>query len=286
LGICKGLDNMNQKTIIEPRPGWQLIDWREMIRYQDLLYFMVKREIIILYKQTILGFAWAIIRPVFSMIVFSIVFGGLAKVPSDGIPYPVFSYVALVPWTYFSTAMTKSTQSLIGGAGIFTKVYFPRLIIPLTPVIAGLVDFIIALGVVGVLMAYFHIVPTLNVLWLPLLVIIMIMTSAGIGMWLSALAIQYRDIRHAIQFMSQLLMYAAPVVWPVSLLSEKFGDSVLLWYGLYPMVGVIEGFRSALIGTNPMPWNLILMGAISGMFLLLTGALYFRRKERIFADVA
>ena len=277
---------MNQKTIIEPRPGWQLIDWREMIRYQDLLYFMVKREIIILYKQTILGFAWAIIRPVFSMIVFSIVFGGLAKVPSDGIPYPVFSYVALVPWTYFSTAMTKSTQSLIGGAGIFTKVYFPRLIIPLTPVIAGLVDFIIALGVVGVLMAYFHIVPTLNVLWLPLLVIIMIMTSAGIGMWLSALAIQYRDIRHAIQFMSQLLMYAAPVVWPVSLLSEKFGDSVLLWYGLYPMVGVIEGFRSALIGTNPMPWNLILMGAISGMFLLLTGALYFRRKERIFADVA
>lgn len=286
MGICKGLDNMNQKTIIEPRPGWQLIDWREMIRYQDLLYFMVKREIIILYKQTILGFAWAIIRPVFSMIVFSIVFGGLAKVPSDGIPYPVFSYVALVPWTYFSTAMTKSTQSLIGGAGIFTKVYFPRLIIPLTPVIAGLVDFIIALGVVGVLMAYFHIVPTLNVLWLPLLVIIMIMTSAGIGMWLSALAIQYRDIRHAIQFMSQLLMYAAPVVWPVSLLSEKFGDSVLLWYGLYPMVGVIEGFRSALIGTNPMPWNLILMGAISGMFLLLTGALYFRRKERIFADVA
>jgi len=277
---------MTNKTIIEPRSGWQLIDWCELLRYKDLLYFMVKREVIILYKQTILGFAWAIIRPVFSMIVFSIVFGGLAHIPSDGVPYPVFSYVALVPWTYFSTAMTKSTQSLIGGAGIFTKVYFPRLIIPLTPVIAGLVDFIIALGVVGVLMAYFHIIPTWNILWLPLLVIIMIMTSAGIGMWLSALAIQYRDIRHAIQFMTQLLMYAAPVVWPVSLLSEKFGDSVVLWYGLYPMAGVIEGFRSALIGTNPMPWNMILMGAISGTILLLTGALYFRRKERIFADVA
>ena len=276
----------NNTTIIEPRSGWQLIDWRELLRYKDLLYFMVKREITILYKQTILGFAWAIIRPVFAMIVFSIVFGNLANVPSDGIPYPVFSYVALVPWTYFSTAMTKSTQSLITGAGIFTKVYFPRLIIPLTPVIAGLVDFIIALGVVGVLMAYFHIAPTWNIFWLPLLVVIMIMTSAGIGMWLSALAIQYRDVRHAIQFMSQLLMYAAPVVWPVSLLSEKFGDSIAMWYGLYPMAGVIEGFRSALIGTNPMPWDLIGMGAISGVILLVTGALYFRRKERIFADVA
>ena len=277
---------MVNKTIIQPRSGWQFIDLRELFRYKDLLYFMVKKEVIILYKQTILGFAWAIIRPVTSMIVFSIVFGGLANVPSDGVPYPVFSYVALVPWTYFSTAMTKSTQSLIGGAGIFTKVYFPRLIIPLTPVIAGLVDFIIALGVVGVLMGYFHIIPTWNIFWVPLLVIIMIITSAGIGMWLSALAIQYRDVRHAIQFMSQLLMYAAPVVWPVSLLSEKFGDNITMWYGLYPMAGVIEGFRSALIGTNPMPWNLILMGTISGTFLLLTGALYFRRKERIFADVA
>ena len=278
--------NNNTNIIIEPRSGWKFIDWRELFRYKDLLYFMVKREVIILYKQTILGIAWAIIRPVFSMIVFSIIFGGLAQVPSDGIPYPVFSYVALVPWTYFSTAMTKSTQSLIGSTSIFTKVYFPRLIIPLTPIISGLVDFIIALGVVGFLMAYFHIVPTWNILWLPLLVIIMIMTSAGIGMWLSAMAIQYRDVRYAIQFMSQLLMYAAPVVWPLSLLSEKFGDNIAMWYGLYPMVGVIEGFRSALIGTNPMPWNLIMMGAISGSVLLLTGSLYFRRKERIFADVA
>ena len=277
---------MLNKTIIEPRTGWQLIDWRELLRYKDLLYFMVRREVIVLYKQTILGFAWAIIRPVFSMIVFSIVFGGLANMPSDGVPYPVFSYVALVPWTYFSTAMTKSTQSLIGGAGIFTKVYFPRLIIPLTPVIAGLVDFIIALGVVGVLMAYFHIVPTWNILWLPLLVIIMIMTSAGIGMWLSALAIQYRDVGLATQFLSQLLMYAAPVVWPASLLSDKFGDTARLIYGLYPLVGVIEGFRSALLGHNPMPWDLIGMGSITATVLFVSGALYFRRKERIFADVA
>jgi len=247
---------------------------------------MVKREVTVLYKQTILGFSWAIIRPVFSMIIFSIIFGNLAKIPSDGIPYPVFSYVALVPWTYFSTAMTRSTQSLVSGAGIFTKVYFPRLILPLTPVIAGLVDFVIALAVVGVLMLYYSILPTLNVLWLPLLIVLMIMTSAGIGMWLSALAIQYRDVGFATQFMSQLLMYAAPVVWPVSLIGEKFGDTARLIYGLYPLVGVIEGFRSALLGHNPMPWDLIGMGSITAVFLFISGAFYFKRKERIFADVA
>jgi len=247
---------------------------------------MVLREIKVLYKQTILGFTWAIIRPVFSMIIFSIIFGKLAKIPSDGIPYPIFSYAALVPWIYFSTAMTKSTGSLVGNAGIFTKVYFPRLIIPLTPVIAGLVDFLIALAIVLVLMAYYSIVPTMNIFWLPFLTFIMIITSAGIGMWLSALAIQYRDVRHAINFLSQLMMYAAPVVWPVSLLHEKFGESFAFWYGLYPMAGVIEGFRSALIGQNPMPWNLIFLGSITGFALFISGAFYFKRKERIFADVA
>ncbi|NQU32078.1 MAG: ABC transporter permease [Bacteroidetes bacterium] len=276
----------NDKTVIEAKPGWQLIDLGELIRYKDLLYFMVKREITVLYKQTILGFAWAIIRPVFSMIVFSIIFGGLAKVPSDGIPYPIFSYVALVPWTYFSTTITKSSQSLVSSMAIFTKVYFPRMIVPLTPAIAGLLDFIIALGVVGLLMVYYGIAPTMNVIWLPLLVVLMIMTASGIGMLLSALAIQYRDIRHSVQFITQLLMYAAPVVWPVSLIREKFGDSVMLIYGLYPMAGVIEGFRSALLGHNPMPWEMIGIGAISSSILFIIGAFYFKRKERIFADVA
>ena len=273
-------------TVIRPRTGWQWLDWHELVQYRDLLYFMVKREITVLYKQTVLGFSWAIIRPVLSMIIFSIIFGGLAHVPSDGIPYPVFSYTALVPWLYFSTAMTKSTQSLIGGAGIFTKVYFPRIIIPLTPVIAGLVDFFIALAVVGILMVYYAITPTWNILWLPILVGIMIMTSAGIGMWLSSLAIQYRDIRFATQFLSQLLMYAAPVVWPVSLIADKFGATVQLLYGLYPMAGVIEGFRAALLGHHAMPWDLIGMGSLSGFILFISGALYFKRKERIFADVA
>ncbi|MCF7822759.1 MAG: ABC transporter permease [Candidatus Marinimicrobia bacterium] len=281
---------MSQKndhtTIIKAHSGWQILDWSELLHYKDLLYFMVMREVTVLYKQTILGFSWAVIRPVLSMIIFSIIFGGLAKMPSDGIPYPVFSYTALVPWLYFSTAMTKSTQSLIGGANIFTKVYFPRIIIPLTPVLAGLIDFFIALVVVGVLMAYYSIMPTINIIWLPLLILIMIMTSAGIGMWLSSLAIQYRDIRFAVQFLSQLLMYAAPVVWPASLIAEKYGQKIHLIYGLYPMAGVIEGFRSALLGQLEMPWDLIGMGFISGFILFISGALYFKRKERIFADVA
>jgi len=214
------------------------------------------------------------------------VFGKLANVDSDGIPYPIFSYAALVPWTYFSAAMTSSTGSLISGSGIFTKVYFPRLVIPLTSVFAKLVDFGISFLIIFGLMILYHITPTINILWIPLLILLMILTSAGIGMWLSALALQYRDIKHGIQFLAQLLMYAAPVVWPISLLTEKFGETAKLIYGLYPMAGVIEGFRSSLLGHNPMPWDLIGIGSISAIFLFISGAMYFRKKERIFADVA
>jgi len=276
----------SNNTVIEPRSGWKFIDWKEVLGYKDLLYFMVKREVTVIYKQTILGLSWAIVRPVFSMIIFSVIFGNLVKAPSDGIPYPIFSYIALVPWTYFSTAMTRSANSLVNVAGIITKVYFPRIIIPLVPVVAGLIDFFIALAIVGFLMIYYSILPTANIVWLPLLIVLMIMTSAGIGMWLSALAIQYRDVRYAAQFLSQLLMYAAPVVWPVSLIKDKFGEKIVFLYGLYPMAGVIEGFRSALTGHNPMPWNLIGMGALTAVILFFTGAFYFRQKERIFADVA
>jgi lipopolysaccharide transport system permease protein len=211
-----------------------------------------------------------------------VVFGRLAKIPSDGIPYPLFSYAALVPWTYFQTAVTQSTGSLISGSALLSKVYFPRIIIPLAPVVAGLVDFTIALSIVGVLMAWYGVAPTVNIIVLPLMVVIMMMTAAGVGMWLSVLGIQYRDVRFAIQFFTQLLMYAAPVVWPASLIPEKYR----LIYGLYPMAGVIEGFRSALIGARPMPWDLIGMGAISALVLFITGALYFRRAERYLADVA
>lgn len=272
--------------IIKPKKGWQLIDWKEFFEYKDLFYFLVLRDVKSIYKQTVLGFFWAIIRPVFSMIIFTVVFGGLAKMPSDGIPYPIFSYAALIPWTYFSTTMTFSSQSLIAGSGIITKVYFPRLIIPLVPVMSKMVDFIISFAIFFILMAWYGVMPTYNIIWIPFLIILMIFTSSGIGMWLSALAIQYRDIPHGIQFLSQLLLYAAPVVWPISLISDKFGENVKLIYGLYPMAGVIEGFRSALIGHNDMPWDMIGIGTISSIFLFFTGAFYFKKKERIFADVA
>lgn len=274
------------QTIIEPRRGWQLIDWQELRQYKDLLFFLVLRDIKVLYKQTVLGLAWAVIRPVFSMVVFSIIFGRLASLPSDGIPYPIFSYAALVPWTYFASALTGSTNSLVSNIPMLTKVYFPRLVIPLTPILAGLLDFAISFLVLIVLMVWYGITPTWNALALPLLVLLMVLAAAGIGMWLSAMAIQYRDIRHGIGFLAQILMYAAPVVWPVSLVGEKFGPTARLIYGLYPMAGVIEGFRSALLGANPVPWDLIGVGSLSALLIAITGALYFRRMERVFADVA
>ncbi len=277
------------QTVIESRKGWQLVNWRELVEYRDLFYFLVMRDVKVLYKQTVLGFSWAVIRPVFSMIVFSVVFGGLASVPSDGVPYPIFSYAALLPWTYFATALTASTSSLVANAGMLTKVYFPRLVIPMTPVLAGLVDFGVASLVLGALMLFYGIAPTAYALLLPLLVVLMVLTAAGVGMWLSALTIQYRDVKYAVTFLSQLLMYAAPVVWPVSLITEKFpewGETIRLVYGLYPMAGVIEGFRAALLGTTAMPWDLLGMGALSAVLLAVSGAFYFRRMERVFADVA
>ena len=279
-------DFTSQTLVIKPKSGWQLINWKELVEYRDLFYFLIKRDILAIYKQTVLGFTWAIIRPVFSMIIFSVIFGGLAKIPSDGIPYPIFSYVALIPWTYFSSAMTASTQSLITGKGIFTKVYFPRLIIPLTPVLSKLVDFGIAFIILFGLMAWYRISPTINVIFLPILILLMMLTASGIGMWLSAMAIQYRDIPQGVGFLSQLMMYAAPVVWPLSLLQDKYGESVALLYGMYPMAGVIEGFRSALLGHIPMPWELIGIGTITALFMFISGAVYFKNKERIFVDVA
>ncbi|MCZ6693423.1 MAG: ABC transporter permease, partial [Bacteroidetes bacterium] len=240
----------------------------------------------VLYKQTILGFLWAILNPLFNMVVFSIVFGKLAQIPSDGIPYPVFSLAALLPWTYFSQALSSSTNSLVTQSGMFTKVYFPRLIIPLTPVVAKLVDFLIAFVMLIVVMAYYNIIPGYEIVFLPLLIILMILTASGIGMWLSALAIQYRDIKFAMTFMVQLLMYAAPVVWPVSLIEEKFGYTAKMVYGLYPMAGIIEGFRAALLGSRPMPWDIIMMGTITALLVFVSGVFYFRKMERVFADVA
>ncbi len=274
--------NSVEQIVIEPRPGWHLVNWRELRESRDLLYFLVWKEIRVLYNQTILGFGWAILRPLLSMLIFTVVFGRLAKMPSDGVPYPLFSFAALVPWTFFSSAMVDSSMSLVGNVSMLTKVYFPRLVIPLTPVLAKLVDFGIAFVMLVAMMAWYRVAPGAGVVMLPVLIVLMILTAAGLGMLLSALAIQYRDIKHAIPFVAQILMYAAPVVWPASLIPARYR----LVYGLYPMAGVIEGLRSALLRTTPMPWDLILMGSLSSVGIAVLGALYFRRTERIFADVA
>jgi len=269
-------------TIIEPRSGWQLIDWRELRDYRDLFLFLTWRNIKVLYAQSAIGIGWAVIQPLFSMILFTLVFGRLAKISSDGVPYAVFSFTALVPWTYFSNSLTQGVNSLVQNANMISKVYFPRLILPMSAVAAKLLDFSIAMLVLTALMVWYRMVPTIGILALPLLILLMILTAAGLGAWLTALAIQYRDVKHAMTFVVQLLMYAAPVVYPTSLIPERYQ----LLYAINPMVGVIEGFRAALLGTRPMPWHFIAVGAASALVIALTGALYFRRKERIFADVA
>jgi len=279
LNTYRNITGLMQK-IIAPKKGFQFIDWKELFLYRHLFFFLVWRDIKIRYKQTILGFTWAVIKPFFSMIVFSIVFGKMARVASDGVPYPIFSYAALVPWTYFSSAMVGSTTSLVGN-NMLSKIYFPRLVIPAIPVLAYLVDFMIAFSLLGVLMVYFHIFPGYNIVFLPLLILLMVFTASGIGMWLSSLAIQYRDVKFATTFLTQLLMYGAPVVWPASMIPEQYR----MLYGLYPVAGVVEGFRSALLGTNPMPWDLILPGTLSAAIIWISGAFYFKYKERIFADV-
>jgi len=273
-------------TIIEKKKGLASFSLKEFWEYKDLLYFLVLRDITVIYKQSILGFAWALINPVFSMIVFSVVFGKLAAVPSDGIPYPIFSYAALIPWTYFSNTLNASGTSLITNTSVFTKVYFPRLIIPLTPVLSKLADFAISFVLLIVLMFYYGYFPTTKLFILPLLILIMMMAATGLGCWLSALAIQYRDVKFGITFAVPLLMYAAPVVFPASLILKKFGANAYLAYGLYPMTGVIEGFRAAVVTNKVIPWNLIGMSAIGASILFIIGLIVFRRLESRFADVA
>lgn len=257
---------------------------KEVLAYRDLLYMLVKREVSVLYKQTILGFAWAVFRPVVQMLVFTVFFGkllGVERQLDGGIPYALFSYAALVPWTYFAVSLNSSTGSLVTNRQFLTKIYFPRIIIPLTPVFSKFIDFCLAFIMLFIMLLYYGRYPNINYVFLPLLILIMITTILGASLWLSALAIQYRDVQQLMQFLSQLLMYAAPVIWPISIVPKKY----LLIYGLYPMVGVIEGFRAVLLGYEQMPWGLIGMGSITALTLLISGSYYFRSKEFKFADV-
>jgi lipopolysaccharide transport system permease protein len=260
----------------------RVINWNELWQYKDLFFFLVWRDIKTRYAQSILGVGWAIIQPVFSMIVFTIVFGNLAKVNSEGVPYAIFSYTALVPWTFFSTSLTSASGSLIGSKNLITKVYFPRLIIPISPVLGKMIDFGISSLILLGMMIWFGVKPTIWALMVPVFIILMMLTAAGVGMWLTALSIQYRDIQYGSNFFVQLLMYASPVIYATSIIPEKYQ----ILYALNPMVGVIEGFRAALLGTRAMPWDLLGVGSLMAVAFFLSGALYFRAMERYFADVA
>lgn len=272
--------NKGQVTIIRPASGWQIIDFRELREYRDLFYFLVWRDFKILYAQTILGFAWAVLNPAIQIIIFSVIFGKVAKVPTEGIPYVLFSSVAVIPWTYLSQAMTQSSQCLIQGQNMLGKVYFPRLIFPLTPILARMIDFGISMLILLFIALFYHVLPTWKLLFLPIFLLMMMSIAAGVGMWLSAMAIRFRDVKFAMTFLIQLLMYSAPIVYSAASIPEKYR----IFYSLNPLVGVIEGFRACLLGL-PIPWIYIWPGFITTIILFCSGAMYFKRMERVFVDV-
>jgi lipopolysaccharide transport system permease protein len=268
-------------TMITPSRGWVALRLGDVWAYRELLYFLVWRDIKVRYKQTILGAAWAVLQPFTTMVVFSLFFGRLAQIPSDGVPYPLFSLAALVPWTLFAYGLTQSSSSLVDGANLLTKVYFPRLIIPLAAVLSGVVDFGLALLVLLGMMLTYGIVPTAHLLWLPAFVLLALATSLGAGLWLSAMNVQFRDVRYTVPFLTQLWLFATPIVYPSSLLAEPWRTV----YGLNPMAGVVEGFRWVLLDTPTAPGPMLAVSILVVLVLLIGGALYFRRMEKTFADV-
>jgi len=274
-------------VVVRPGSGWVPLDMAEIWKYRELLYFFVWRDVKVKYKQTVFGVMWAILQPFLAMVVFTVFFGGLANVGSDGFPYPLFSYAALLPWTLFSQGVGQSAESLVKSSNLLQKVYFPRAIVPAASVVSGVIDFALAFLALGALMVYYGIRPGLAVLWLPVLVLFCLTAALGVGLWLSAMNVEYRDVRYALPFCLQLWMFATPVIYP--------GSGVIAWlerhdlpswlYGLNPMVGVVEGFRWALLGGSVPVGPLIASGSVVSGMLLLTGAYYFRRMERTFADV-
>jgi lipopolysaccharide transport system permease protein len=278
---ARGSTDEQVLTIIRPARGWVPLKLRELWTYRELFYFLVWRDIKVRYKQTVLGGAWAVIQPLFTMVVFSVVFGRLAGLSSDGIPYPIFTFAALVPWTFFASGLTMSSSSLVGSSNLVKKVYFPRLIIPLATVLAGLVDLAIALVILVAMMIVYGIAPTWNALWLPAFIVLGLLTSIGVGLWLSALNVKYRDIRYVVPFMTQLWMYATPVAYSSSLIPERWRSML----GLNPMAGVIEGFRWGLLGVDTHPGQIIVVSAAVTLVVLVSGAYFFRRTERSFADL-
>ncbi len=276
-------DFISPPTDIAPSKGWVSLRLRELWEFRELLYFLTWRDIKVRYKQTILGAAWAILQPFLTMVVFSLFFGQLAKIsPGSNIPYPIFSFTGLVPWTFFAYGLTQSSNSLVGNAQLINKVFFPRLVVPIASVLSGFVDFALAFVMLIGMMLVFRISPTVNVLYLPLFLLLAFVTALGVGLWLSALNVEYRDIRYMVPFLIQIWMFVSPVAYPTSLIKNSL---LRLVYGLNPMVGVLEGFRWALLGNAYAPGPMLGVSAAVAVVLLVTGAFYFRRMERNFADV-
>ena len=273
--------SVNDKvTLIKPKHGWQVIDFRELWEYRDLFRFLTWREIKVLYAQTVLGFIWAILQPLIQILIFTVIFGKVAKLYTDGIPYFLFSTVAVIPWNYMSQSMTQSSQSLVTYQTILGKIYFPRLVFPVTPIFSRLLDFAISIIILLFVMLFYNVNPSWSLLLFPLFVIMMMAIPAGIGMWLSALAIRFRDVKFAMPFIVRMLVYTAPIVYSASTIPDKYR----IFYSLNPIVGVIEGFRACLLGI-PIPWLFIVPGIITSLLILVSGAMYFKKMERIFVDV-
>lgn len=266
---------------IKPSTGWVNLNWREVWQYRELLYFLTWRDIKVRYKQTALGAGWAILQPLLTMVVFSLFFGRLAQLDSDGVPYPIFNYAALVPWTFFANGLRHTSDSLVTQSDMLKKVYFPRLILPIAPLLSGVADFLLAFLVLIVMMLRYRITPTQNVIWLPFFLLLAFITALGVGLWLATINAKYRDVRYTIPFLTQFWLFATPIAYSSSLLPTEWRTL----YGLNPMVGVVEGFRWALIDTNTPSFSMIALSTVAAILVLVGGLYYFRRMERTFADV-
>ena len=285
------IQNINEKELTipvhlprtrrKPSGGWAWPRLRELWEYRELLFFFVWRDIKVRYKQTVLGALWAIIQPFFTMVVFSLFFGRRAKIPSDDLPYPIFSYAALVPWTFFSNALTQASNSLVVSANMIKKIYFPRLTLPIATVLAGIVDFVLAFIVLLGMMLYYRLVPTANIIWVPLFLLLALITSLGMSLWLSAMNVQFRDVHYTIPFLTQAWLFVTPIAYPSSMLPEPWRTL----YGINPMAGVVEGFRWALLGTDSAPGPMMIVSTVVALIIFITGAFYFQRMEQSFADV-
>lgn len=272
----------NEPTIvIEPRKSLLHLDLKAIWEYRELLYFLVWRDLKVRYRQTIIGIGWVVLQPLLTMLLFTAIFGRFAKIPSDGLPYPIFAYSALLPWNLFASSLTRGSNSIVANAQVISKIYFPRLLLPLSGILSPLVDFAISLVILVVMIIWFDTLPTLGILALPLFLLLAILTALAVGLWLSALNVRYRDVGHAVPFVIQLWMFASPVAYPVSLVPEKWR----LLYSLNPMAGVIEGFRWALLGKDSPDFGVITVSAVMVLALLLPGLVYFKYTERTFADV-